>query len=876
MLSNLLPNDLEWISLPVSIRNIRTSAKTEHPLSILQAICKFAASKAGISSPWFIHPHEVIPDKMHRDAVFNFSIIFTQHYPFSSELITDHAVCMAKGLSTHLSDPRNNFGVEHIGSPSRVLFSSLAKPLPVEDEICLHFITPLPFIPKDKKRKWLITNKQFFSLFKKRFSTCFGLDISSAAPLFEELTLLPYFWQYFHAEHISKSALTASHKKKPTQYFNGMRGSLYVKGNILPLLPLFQLGEAIHISGKQGGGLGCYQLHLNKPFFDKRLQNKQTRKKAWLRMQDKTDAVEMLPDNPRVMKSLTNRIFDGRYQHSPAVCYTIPKSDGRRRCVGTLEPEDAFVHKLLHTTLAPTFDRMFQHASVGFRRGKSVDTAIEHIEKGVAAGRKWVVESDIAAFFDSINRSFLEKQLDTCIPKGDVLTRSLLFQCIDAPRVPAANSSSQPLPDGLLQGSPLSPLLANLYLDPFDQAVEKSGNMLIRYADDFVILTKDQAEAEKALELTELELAKRHLSINHDKTTIHPVAEGFGFLGRTIGNAQEAFAQEIARESIRKTLYITRQYISLGLDYDALLVREKGDIVSRTPLQRVGEIVVLGTASLSTKLLQRCAKKNVPVSICGYSGQYISTLRPESRHDFDILLAHGTRHSTVSDADQLTIAQELITAKISNYRSWLKRRWPKESFDVCSSCKGIINNLQHAPSLESIRGHEGQAAHILHRYINQQIKYDFFTSPKRIPYQKQDPWNALQDFLSYLLFTRLNVLVRGKGLNPFLGFLHSSKANYESLICDLQEPFRYSMDRLMLSLINRQQITPDHFEENNSKWKMTGKGMNTVLQAFEKELVTSRANQAGTLKQLLTAQVRLVSRWALEDDALRWHRLPQR
>ena len=85
-----------------------------------------------------------------------------------------------------------------------------------------------------------------------------------------------------------------------------------------------------------------------------------------------------------------------------------------------------------------------------------------------------------------------------------------------------------------------------------------------------------------------------------------------------------------------------------------------------------------------------------------------------------------------------------------------------------------------------------------------------------------DRWNALLDSLYSLLFTRLNVLVRGAGLDPYLGFLHSPKDDYESLVCDLHEPFRFRMDRLALKLLHLRQVTAESFaQDGTGSWRLT-------------------------------------------------------
>ena len=99
-------------------------------------------------------------------------------------------------------------------------------------------------------------------------------------------------------------------------------------------------------------------------------------------------------------------------------------------------------------------------------------------------------------------------------------------------------------------------------------------------------------------------------------------------------------------------------------------------------------------------------------------------------------------------------------------------------------------------SVAFARGIEGAAARLVFPLLNRRTAAPGFESKGRVPRAKPDRWNTLLDALYSLLFTRLNVLLRCANLDPYLGFLHSPKDDYESLVCDLIEPFRFRMDRL--------------------------------------------------------------------------------
>ena len=139
-----------------------------------------------------------------------------------------------------------------------------------------------------------------------------------------------------------------------------------------------------------------------------------------------------------------------------------------------------------------------------------------------------------------------------------------------------------------------------------------------------------------------------------------------------------------------------------------------------------------------------------------------------------------------------------------------------------------------------------------------------------MPRAKPDRFNAVMDFAYWLLFSRMNVLVRGAGLSAYLGFLHSPKDHYESLVYDLIEPFRFRMDRLVLNCLHLRSLRPEHCEqlEAGKPWRLAREGMAVLVEAFEKDLATQRRGEPGSLRQILVAQVNLLEKWAMTDGDL--------
>lgn len=209
----------------------------------------------------------------------------------------------------------------------------------------------------------------------------------------------------------------------------------------------------------------------------------------------------------------------------------IPKgAGGGERPLGIPTIRDRIVQQALRQVLEPIFEGVFSTRSHGFRPGRGSPTALEVVERAIRSGYLWVLDADIASFFDTVDHEKLLDAVNEEVADGSVLRliRYILKSGVKLPQV----SECEPTEQGTPQGGPVSPLLANIYLHSFDRAITKRGYGLVRYADDFVIFTKSEAEAQSALaacrEILEGELG---LVVHPEKTRVVSVDEGFEFLG---------------------------------------------------------------------------------------------------------------------------------------------------------------------------------------------------------------------------------------------------------------------------------------------------------------------------------------------------------
>lgn len=227
------------------------------------------------------------------------------------------------------------------------------------------------------------------------------------------------------------------------------------------------------------------------------------------------------------LRGLRRELGEKRYHPRPVRQVAIPKAGGGERVLGIPCVRDRIVQTAVARVLEPIFEAKFSDWSHGFRPGRGCQTALSLADRAVRHGYTWIVDADIKSFFDSVDHETLLDAVNEEVADGTVLRLIRMFLKAGV----LTDSGQADMDEGTPQGGPLSPLLANIYLHPLDEALKAHGFGFVRYADDFVVFARTREEALAALELIRRVLVELGLELNESKTRIAHIDDGFEFLG---------------------------------------------------------------------------------------------------------------------------------------------------------------------------------------------------------------------------------------------------------------------------------------------------------------------------------------------------------
>ncbi|MCB1143198.1 MAG: CRISPR-associated endonuclease Cas1 [Leptospiraceae bacterium] len=860
----MFPEELTWKKISLKIQNTRVKREVKaHPVSIFESMMKSIHTGSNLWShfPYSFHCKSIgFHSRIKESDSYEIEVVF----PDLQEAILEKWKRHAENFFSNPSE--RNFQLLDISSIETCNVNKLKAHYPYrgQDEICLNFPIPFAFrYQKDRPKGYLsreiflesiqIRFERFFQINKENFNWKLPFDV------------LSYYWNFGDIKHDSLS------QAGTVKFIKGCHGPLYLRGNLEEIYPYILICSDIHLGSKLSNSQGYFHFHPDSlGFFSVFFPDKKRiLESVNYVMQNYDSAAETLyhgdhsphPDE-HLSEIIEKEIKEESYLPAPSKAFRILKSDQSSRIVEQFHYKDLIVLQYLLRTVTKTFDKIMDTSSIGFRKGYSVKNAIEMIGSAVKEGFHYVIETDIEDFFPSIHLNTLKDLLSNYVPKKDKKLLHLLIKFLDNPYILDGKECNRD--KGISQGSPISPILANIYLDSFDESMHREGVRLIRYADDMVILTKTKEMAENILEFAKSKLDHLFLHLKEKKTSIKKISDGFLFLGMKFPLEETNLWKT---EEYRKPLFISEPFLFLGTNGDAVTIKKKDKVINTIPIRRISEILFLENSVFSTSFIRKCSENHVPITLTLGSGYHINTICPDSKKYFDIESNHSILFRSLSDTDRLLFAREIAICKVKNYITFFKSRYFKENNTLINQLESGLKNMEEATSPQQLRGFEGSLSRKTFQQLNRYIENEKFHIKKR-EREKPDSINSLLNFGYYLLYSRINASIRSVGLNPYLGFLHSPEDRYESLVADMEELFRVFVDRFIIKILNLKVITEKDFQETNKGFYLNQVGKKKFLNHWEGEMSKKMGNTHLSIKENIHIQANILKNWVMEGKKL--------
>ena len=258
---------------------------------------------------------------------------------------------------------------------------------------------------------------------------------------------------------------------------------------------------------------------------------------------------------------LLESIRGGWYKPNPVRRKEIPKADGGVRKLGIPTVIDRIVQQAIAQELVPIYEPLFSDGSYGYRPNRSAQMAIGKVKEYAEQGYRYAVQLDLSKYFDTLNHALLINILRRTIKDERVI--QLIKKYLKSGVM--ENGVRVKTEEGSPQGGPLSPILANIYLNEFDHEFESRGVRVIRYADDIVLMAKSQRATERLLETSTRYLeGKLKLTVNKEKSKCGSVTSirNFKFLGFALGRGKNGYYIRAHAKSLEKAKRKLRELTS--------------------------------------------------------------------------------------------------------------------------------------------------------------------------------------------------------------------------------------------------------------------------------------------------------------------------
>lgn len=533
---------------------------------------------------------------------------------------------------------------------------------------------------------------------------------------------------------------------------------------------------------------------------------------------------DLLSNLATISSGLREMTWDPR----PLRRVVIPKTGGSRTLhVPTLA--DRITERAIATVLSRHVDQRLQPDSYAFRPGLGVNDAVGALENRIDAGNPWVARTDIAECFASLSRRGCLRAISDMADDSELV--ALIERAMN--RSPTTNTTT-----GLAQGSPLSPVVSNIYLDGFDRELWTNGVDILRYGDDIACAASTREHAAEHLEAIRAAAARRGLLLNPSKTSVHDARGGVPFLGATIGVRTDPTSTTHYVDTPRITVHITNKGSALRARGTKFVITAPRQRTVVHAASRTRMIVCNDRTMLTTGALTLAARSGVNVAVIDRYAGLTAFLDPTSER----YTVQRAQHRHLDDsALRLDTARRIVDAKIANSVTLLRRTPTRRQLvplDTAIRLDHLRSAARTATSPSSLLGIEGSAARLYFHGLRALIPEELeFNGRRRRP--PTDPVNAMLSYAYTILLAEATRALELASLDPTVGFLHAPHRGRPSLALDLMEEFRtLIVDTTVLRVISTKAITRKGFDVTAEGCRMDQPTKRVLVTELERRLLT--------------------------------------
>lgn len=572
---------------------------------------------------------------------------------------------------------------------------------------------------------------------------------------------------------------------------------------------------------------------------------------------------------------IEKRLSEGNYTPKPALLFAIVNRKGRQREVCRFTAMDVTVQRALTELLADEVTDGFSKHSFAYITGRGRHAAaaafIEYANKYRFAAR-----IDPKACFDNIDRELLYEKLESTIGGGAALELIRAYAECSVADEKGMHKRAR----GILQGSPLSPILMNIYFHELDMLLESCEIPFVRYADDLIVFARSEEEAsERAKIASDILTEKLRLELNTEKLMIAR-ADEFEYLGFVFARDERGgiLASEQARSdegryddnwtanrfaASPKTVNILSNGLLSRRELALMFEPAEGGEKTVLPAGAIEQLNVFSSVTFAPQVIKAAFDNGIRINIFDKFGELLGRFEPASGfRDINVPLNQLELYIRAKGM-RMYYARDFLISR--NHNIMLNLRYQRKTYknsrctEALAALKLMESEMKACKTIEELLLIEARMQGAYYSCFDEIIKNPNFAFEKRTRRPPKNELNAMISFGNTFLYNYIATAINKTSLDIRIAYLHATNRRRESLDLDIADVYKpLIVDRTIFSLINKRMIAPVHFaKEENGGVYLTNAGKKLFVTALHEKLASavSVGNELKTYAEIIRDEI---------------------